>query len=73
MKYVFRRAVLGLIAVPVVAGVYVFGYLTLVVGGAQATVSLSEAWSNGLMLGVLAGLMFAFATQISNLLDKLDA
>lgn len=70
MKFVIRRAVLGLVALPVVAGTYVFCFVviaswtnTLVAG------SLDQIWNNGLLIGSVSAVAFTFATQ----LDKFSA
>ena len=71
MKYVIRRAVLGAIAVPVVAGTYVFIYVLLGSLGNSLSVSLDEIWNNGLLVGVVSAIAFAFATQINKFVSRL--
>jgi type III secretory pathway component EscT len=69
MKFVIRRAVLGLVALPVVAGTYVFCFMLL---GSWANImpnTLDEVWSNGILIGFVSAVAFAFATQ----LDKFSA
>jgi ABC-type molybdate transport system permease subunit len=69
MKFVIRRAVLGLVALPLVAGAYVFGYLVLASLANSMPITLDEVWSNGLLIGSVSAVAFAFATQ----LDKFSA
>lgn len=64
MKFVVRRAVAGLIAMPVVAGAYVLAVAVLVGAGAGATATVSEAWSNGLVFGFAGAVVFAFYPQL---------
>ena len=71
MKYVIRRAVLGAIAVPVVAGTYVFIYVLLGSLGNSLSVSLDEIWNNGLLVGVVSAIAFAFATQLDKFVSRL--
>jgi hypothetical protein len=70
MKFVIRRAVVGVLAVPVVAGAYVFGYLALVILGADNSLKIEEIWSNGLLIGSVSAVMFAFATQVNKFLTR---
>jgi hypothetical protein len=73
MKYLVRRAVVGLVASPVIAGIYVAGVAVLVGLGAGASFSVEQAWSNGLVLGFASALAFAFYPQISRVVDKVSA
>lgn len=70
MKFVIRRAVVGVIALPVVAGAYVFGYLALILAGAEIGASIEEIWNNGLLIGSVSAVMFAFATQVDKFLTR---
>jgi hypothetical protein len=70
MKFVIRRAVVGVLAVPVVAGAYVFLYLALVILGADNSLKIEEIWSNGLLIGSVSAVMFAFATQVNKFLTR---
>lgn len=70
MKFVIRRAVVGVLAVPVVAGAYVFGYLALVILGADNSLKIEEIWNNGLLIGSVSAVMFAFATQVNKFLTR---
>lgn len=70
MKFVVRRAVVGAVALPIVAGAYVFGYLALEVLGAGSSLKLSEIWNNGLLIGFVSALVFTFAKQLDTLISK---
>lgn len=71
MKYVIRRAILGLIGIPVVAGVYLFGYTTLLLAGAEPNATFTEVWNNGILIGVTCAIFLTFQPQFSKFLDKL--
>lgn len=71
MKFVVRRAVVGAIALPMIAGAYVFGYLALEVLGAGSSLELSEIWNNGLLVGFVSALAFTFAKQLDTIVSKL--
>ena len=71
MKFYIRRAVVGIIAVPVVAGVCTLAYLWLVIAGAEPNVSSVEVFQNGLGLGVILAVMLTFSPQVSRLLDRI--
>lgn len=71
MKYVIRRALLGAISIPLIAGAYVFFYLLLIMAGAEPTVGLTTAFDNGLLIGFTSAIFFAFYPQISNFIDRL--
>ena len=71
MKYVIRRAVVGLLALPVVAGTYVFVYVLLGSLGDSLALSLNEIWNNGLLIGSVSAIAFAFATQLDKFVSRL--
>jgi hypothetical protein len=71
MKFVIRRAVAGLLLVPVVAGLYVAGYVVLGLLGAGMSITLDEVWANGLLIGFVCAVAFAFATQLDRLAYKI--
>ena len=71
VKYVIRRGVVGLLALPVVAGTYVFVYVLLGSLGNSLSVSLDTIWNNGLLIGSVSAVAFAFATQIDKLMARL--
>lgn len=64
MKYLIRRAVLGALAVPFIAGAYTVGYAGLVGLGGQPTASVSEVWSNGITIGIVLAVFLTFYPQI---------
>jgi len=70
MKFYIRRAVAGVIAVPVVAGLYTFAYLWLIIAGGEPTVSSEEVFNNGLWLGGLVAVMLTFSPQVSKFLNR---
>lgn len=70
MKYVIRRAVFGLVALPLVAGAYVFGYLVLASLANNNPLTLDEIWNNGLLVGSVSAVAFAFATQLDKLVSR---
>ena len=71
MKYYIRRAVVGAIATPLVAGVYFVGYALLVGLGAEPTTTPQGVWDNGIFIGVTLAVMFTFLPQTLKLVDKL--
>ena len=72
MKFYFRRAVVGLVSVPLVAGAYLLGYALLVGAGAGAGSSATEVWATGLWIGGLVAVFLTFAPQVLTLVRKLD-
>jgi hypothetical protein len=70
MKFVIRRAVAGLLLMPVVAGVYVAGYAVLVGLGAGATTDFSGVVSNGVLIGWVFVFAFAFWTQLMKFAER---
>lgn len=70
MKFVIRRAVVGILSIPVVAGVYTLGYLWLVIAGAEPTASSVEVFNNGIWLGILVAVMLTFAPQVSKVINR---
>jgi len=58
-KYVVRRALAGILITPAVASAWVLIYALLVANGAGQSSSLSEVWTNGLVLGSIISLVFA--------------
>jgi small neutral amino acid transporter SnatA (MarC family) len=72
MKFYIRRAVAGVIAIPFVAGAWVFFYLMLLVAGAEPSQSLEDTFNNGLFIGWTVAVMFTFSPQVSKLLAKIS-
>jgi ABC-type arginine transport system permease subunit len=64
MKFYIRRAVVGVIAVPVIAGAYWLFYALLVGAGADPTNTAQGVWENGLVLGWTVAVLFTFAPQV---------
>jgi hypothetical protein len=64
VKFVIRRAVLGLVALPVVAGTYVFCFMLLASLTNSFPNTLDEVWANGILIGFVSAVAFAFATQL---------
>jgi hypothetical protein len=73
MKFVVRRAVAGLLLMPVVAGLYVAGYAVLVGAGATPTSGFADVVSNAVVIGLAFVVVFAFWTQIQKFADKVIA
>lgn len=71
MKFVIRRAVAGLLLMPVVAGLYVAGYAVLVGLGAGATTDLSGVVANGVLVGWVFAFAFAFWTQLMKFAERI--
>jgi len=72
IKYIIRRAILGIVIVPATAGIYFVGYAGLVGAGATPTATAPEVWNNGLMLGIVATLVLMFWELIDKAYDKFD-
>lgn len=70
MKFVIRRAVLGVIALPVFAGAYVLAYGLFGSLTSGLSLTVSEAWANGFMIGTVCVIAFMFSTQLDNLVSK---
>lgn len=70
MKFYIRRAVVGVLAVPAVSGAYVFGYLGLMILGAENSLKIEEIWNNGLLIGGVCAVMLVFAPQVNKFLDR---
>ena len=64
MKYVFRRAVLGVVATPIIAGAWVLFTAVLIGLGAPPSASVNEVWNDGLWLGVISAVVFTFGPLI---------
>jgi hypothetical protein len=64
MKYVFRRALVGIVLVPVVAMTWVLFTAILSVVVSLPMGSVNRVWNEGLGLGLLATVMFAIIPLI---------
>lgn len=71
MKFVIRRAVVGVIALPLVAGAYVFGFLGLGILAGDLPLSLTQIWNNGLLIGSVVAVAFAFTSQLDKFVSKI--
>jgi hypothetical protein len=60
-----------LLLFPAVDGLYFVGYLALVLFGAGMPITLDEVWANGLLIGFVCAVAFAFATQLDRLAYKI--
>ena len=60
-KYVFRRLLAGIVITPLVAVAWCVVYVGLVAFGAGQVHTISEVWSNGLVIGLMASLVFALS------------
>lgn len=71
MKYAIRRALVGVISIPFVAGAYTFVYLALMVLGAEPTTSsLGETFANGVNIAIVIALILTFFPQFTKLVNK---
>lgn len=70
VKFIIRRAVAGLIAMPVVAGAYVAVVAGLIGLGAGVGFTVEQAWVNGFQIGLAVAIVFAFYPQISKVVDN---
>lgn len=71
MKYAIRRSIVGIVSIPFVAGAYVFLNLYLLLLGADPIYSVEDAFYNGVQIGVVVALIFAFYPQFSKFVNKL--
>ena len=71
MKYVVRRLLVGVLALPLVAGAYVFGFLGLMLLGNDFSLSIEEIWNNGFLIGSVVAVAFAFAGQLDKFVSKI--
>ncbi len=71
MKFYIRRAVAGIVAIPFVAGAWVFFYLMLLVIGGEPNQTLEDTFNNGLMIGSILAVMFTFAPQFDKFVSRI--
>lgn len=71
LKFYIRRAVVGLISIPFVAGAWCFTYLALIVLGGEPQQTIDETFDNGLTIGWILAVMFTFAPQVSKLMNRI--
>lgn len=72
MKFYIRRAVAGVIAVPVVAVAWTAVYFMLLVIGGEPQQTIGETFQNGLFLGGVVAVALTFAPQFIKLIDKIS-
>jgi hypothetical protein len=60
-KYVFRRLLVGIVITPLVAFGWLVFYVGMVAWGAGQAHTISEVWTNGLILGAIVSLAFALS------------
>jgi dienelactone hydrolase len=63
VKFVIRRAVVGVLAIPMVASAYFIIYSVLVGLGSQPTQTPSEVAITGLWIGGVCAVLFACMTR----------
>lgn len=64
MKFVIRRAIVSVVAVPLVAVAWVAVNALLIAYGAGASNTAQDTFVMGLWLGGVAGVAFTFAPQL---------
>ncbi len=67
MKYYIRRAILGIVSIPFVAGAWCFVYLAFLILGGEPNQTLTETFENGLLVGIVLALALTFAPQLMKL------
>jgi hypothetical protein len=70
MKFLVRRAVVGIVIAPVVASAYVAFVAVLIGLGAGSSFGIEQAWSNGFAFGIASAVVFAFYPQIARLVGS---
>jgi hypothetical protein len=70
MKYAIRRALVGIVSIPFVAGAYTFVYLALIALGADPSASLGEVFANGVNIAIVIAIILTFFPQFTRLVDK---
>lgn len=72
MKYYIRRAVAGLVSIPLVAGAWCFVYLAFVIAGGEPTQSIRDTFANGLTIGIIVAVMLTFAPQVAKFITRVS-
>ncbi len=70
MKFLIRRLIASAIVMPLIGGAYLFAIFTLVLMGFDS-LSLTDAYSNAILIGIVSGLAFVFAPQINKFLERI--
>jgi hypothetical protein len=73
MKFLIRRLIAGVIAIPVVAGTYTAFYLFIILAGGEPSMSLAETFSTGINIAITLAVVLVFYPQIAKVLDKVLA
>lgn len=71
MKYSIRRALVGILSIPFVAGAYTFVYLALVLLGAEPGNTLTDVYATGINIAIVVALILTFYPQFSKFVNKL--
>lgn len=67
MKFYIRRAILGIISIPFVAGAWCFVYLAFLLAGGESNQTITETFENGLLIGITLAIALTFAPQLAKL------
>lgn len=70
MKFLIRRLIAGVFAIPVVAGTYTAFYLFLILAGGEPSMSLTETFSTGINIAITLAIALVFYPQIARVLDR---
>lgn len=73
MKLYIRRAIVGILAIPFIAGAWVFIYLVLALAVGDFGNTLTEAFDNGLLIASVLAAAFTFKPQFNKLIDAIDS
>lgn len=71
MKFVIRRLIASIVVMPLIGGAYLFGIFTLVLMGFDS-LSLTDAYNNAILIGIVSGIAFVLAPQLNKFLDKIS-
>jgi hypothetical protein len=71
VKFVVRRMLVGIVASPLVAGVYAVGYVALALVAGDALPSLSSIVANGFLVASVVAVAFGFFTQVDKFISKI--
>ena len=70
MKFVIRRMLVGVIASPLVAGVYATGYVALALIAGDVSLGLDTIVANGFLVASVVAVAFGFFTQVDKFTSK---
>jgi len=71
MKYAIRRAIVGVVSIPLIAGAYLFLNLFLIYLGAEPQYTVEDAFYNGIEIGIVSAVFFTFSPQILRFVDRI--